>query len=109
MQGGIIRTGSFALRASLVLLAICLGLWSVTGEQAFLYIPIGAWYLWLMATNWKAAYWLLLCSIPFSVEIGLFNAGLATSLPDEPMTWMFLLLLPLLLLYRPALLPYGSL
>lgn len=90
---------------SLLLLALCVCLFSVTGIQTFLALPIAIWYLWLMGTNWKTAYWLLLFCIPFSVEIGLFNHTLSTSVPDEPMTWLFLLLLPLLLLYRPAFLP----
>jgi O-antigen ligase len=107
MEAGLIRAESIVLRLSLALSAVCAGVYAATGWWAMLCLPLAAWYLWLMARNWKLAYWLLLAAVPLSVEVGL--STLSTSLPDEPMTWLFLLLLPLLLLYKPRLLPFWAL
>jgi O-antigen ligase len=94
--------GLFTLAAGVILFAI-------TGAWLSLLAPLGICYLWILYTNWKLAYWLLLASVPVSVHVSSLLGSLSTSLPDEPMTWGFFLLLPLLLLYRPSLIPAKAL
>ena len=109
MEGNTLRAGNIFLWFSLLVLVVCTGLYAATGLETLLYIPLALCYVWIMANNWKLAWWLLLAAIPVSVHLGLFGDTLSTSLPDEPMTWLFLLLLPLLLLYKPEVLPLRAL
>ena len=99
----------FLLRAALVTLMLCVAVFAATGWTSVLYVPFAILYLWLICCNWKLAYWLLLLSIPFSMELGLLNHTLSTSVPDEPITWIFFLLLPLLLLFKPSFFPFPAL
>lgn len=62
-------------------------------------------YLLFVAQNWKAAYWLLLFSIPVSIQLGLMNNALSTSIPDEPMVWMHFVLFFILAAAYPFKLP----
>ncbi|MEI8278111.1 MAG: O-antigen ligase family protein [Bacteroidota bacterium] len=56
--------------------------------------------------DWKLAYWILLFSIPFSVEFALREDGtLSTTVPDEPMMWIFLVLFGLMWARNPNILP----
>jgi len=55
--------------------------------------------------NWKLSYWLLLFSVPASIQLFLLGTSLSTSLPDEPMMWMFLLLFAMLFAGNPKILP----
>lgn len=54
--------------------------------------------------NWKLTYWIFLFSIPASIQLYLLGTSLSTSLPDEPMMWMFLLLFVLLFAANPKIL-----
>lgn len=76
-----------------------------TGHYAFVAAPFLFLFVVLFGLNWKAAFWVLLATIPFSVDLWLMDGALATSLPDEPIMWMFLLLLPLLLARNPGIIP----
>jgi O-antigen ligase len=109
MDAAIFRAGNRFLQFSLLLLVVCAGIYAFTGYLSILCAPFAFWYAWLMGNNWKLAWWLLLAAVPLSVDVGLFGQTLSTSLPDEPMTWMFLLLLPLLLLYQPQLISLRAL
>ncbi len=90
--------------ASVVLLLSVFG-FSLTGNYVFVGAPFVFLYLLLFGLNWKSAFWVMLATIPFSVDIWLMDGALSTSLPDEPMMWMFLLLVPLLLARNPGLIP----
>ncbi len=59
-------------------------------------------YVVALFVNWKFTYWVLLFCIPLSFEYALPGGGLSVSLPDEPMMWGFLLLLPVLFAFRPG-------
>jgi O-antigen ligase len=109
MDAAIFRAGNRFLQLSLLLLLICGGIYAFSGYVGVLCLPFAFWYAWLMGNNWKLAWWLLLAFVPLSVEVGLFGHTLSTSLPDEPMTWMFLLLLPLLLLHQPEVISFRAL
>ncbi len=93
----------------LLLAGACLGISLASGSWLLMGLPPALAYLWIMFHHWKLAWWILLAVIPFSAEIILNGGKLATSLPDEPMSWLFLLLLPALLLLKPALLPLKAL
>jgi O-antigen ligase len=54
--------------------------------------------------NWKAVYWVLLFSIPVSIDVSLGDT-LSTSLPDEPLMWLFFLLFLVLMARQPNMLP----
>ena len=90
--------------------SIGLGLLSVVGYAAtasFLYfaIPFAFLYLVLMGINWKAAWMVMLFTIPFSIQIWFLGETLSTSVPDEPLMWLFLLLFAVLFFKNPKLLP----
>ncbi len=78
---------------------------SVTGNYVFALLPFLFLYLLLFGLNWKAAFWVLLATIPFSIDFWLMDGALGTSLPDEPLMWLYMLLLPLLLARNPKLIP----
>lgn len=57
------------------------------------------------AVNWKITYWIFLFTLPASIQFFLLGKSLSTSVPDEPMMWMFLLLFILLLAHNRKILP----
>jgi O-antigen ligase len=80
-------------------------LYAFTNVYLYLAIPFGLMFMVLMTINWKAAYFMLLFCIPFSIQLEFFNGTLSTSVPDEPMMWLFLLLFGVLFASRPAIMP----
>lgn len=90
--------------AGLILLG-SIAAFSITGNTVMLAIPLVFIYMLLVARNWKAAYWALLFSIPISVQFGLMNNTLSTSIPDEPMVWVHFLLFFVLAAAYPERLP----
>lgn len=86
---------------------VCTAVFSTAGSVAVLLAPVAIGFVWLMCVDWKTAYWLLLFSIPFSVDIKL--GSFSTSVPDEPVTWLFMLLLALLFAYNPRAFPRRAL
>lgn len=91
-------TGVFVLLLSMALFAF-------TGEYLFIGLPFVYLFLMLAIVNWKAAYWLFLFSIPASIQIWFFNYTLSTSVPDEPIMWVFLFVFIALWARNPQLLP----
>lgn len=86
-------------------LFICIILFSITGSFLFLGAPIAYLYFCLVGLNYKAAYWIFLCTIAPSIQIN-FNADtMSITLPDEPMMWIFLFLSTVLIARNPAILP----
>lgn len=71
----------------------------------FLLLPLALLFMVTMALNWKLAYWILLFSIPGSVQLEFMNDALSTSLPDEPIMWMFFLLFLVMWARKPDLMP----
>lgn len=76
----------------------------LTKNTLVLFFPFILSYLLLTVTNWKYAYWLLIFSIPLSIQFGL-SKTLALSLPDEPVCWLFSLVFILLIANDPRILP----
>jgi len=91
------------LAAVLVLLSV--SLYAFTNVYLFLAVPFAFLYMVLISINWKTAYWLLLFCIPFSIQLEFFNGTLSTSVPDEPMMWLMLLLFVTLFAAKPGILP----
>ncbi len=90
---------------SLVLLFVSIALFSYTGNILFITPPFAFLYIILMGTNWKTAYWILLFFIPLSVQLSFMDDTLSTSLPDEPITWLFLLLFIIMWVRQPDMIP----
>jgi O-antigen ligase len=89
----------------IVFMLISLVVFVYTGKYLVLLLPFGALMLTLFAANWKAAWWIFLFSIPVSMQISFLGDTLSTSLPDEPMMWLFLLTFIVLFASRPDILP----
>lgn len=87
------------------LLLLCVGLFAGLGNLIFLAVPFGLLYLSLMFFNWKTAFWIMLFFIPCSIQVWFLNDTLSTSLPDEPMMWLFLLMTVALLAHKPNRIP----
>lgn len=77
----------------------------MTYSYAFLLLPFAFLLAFTTILNWKLVYWLFLFSIPASIQLYLLGTSLSTSLPDEPMMWMFLLLFAMLYANNPKILP----
>jgi O-antigen ligase len=95
----------FGRIASLAVLLLSIALFAFTGEYLFAAVPFVYLFLLLAITNWKTAYWIFLFTIPLSIQIWFFNYTLSTSVPDEPIMWVFLLLFLLLWAKNPELMP----
>jgi O-antigen ligase len=89
--------GILTLLASLLLFA-------VTGQSLYLIMPGIYLYLFVVMQNWKTGYWILVFTLPFSVQLDLTNT-LSTSVPDEPLIWLYFLLFFLLIAANPSMLP----
>jgi O-antigen ligase len=84
---------------------VLVALYAATGIGPILAVPFGLLFIALMVVNWRAAWWIFLFSVPLSQQIFMLNGQLSTSLPDEPLMWLFLLTLIMMLAARPKLLP----
>lgn len=76
-----------------------------TGNYLAAIVPFGFLFMLIAAVNWKTAYWILLFSIPISIDVSFMGDTLSTSLPDEPIMWMFFLLFFVLLARQPNIIP----
>lgn len=77
--------------AGAALFLLFIALFSFTGNFIFLAVPFVLTGLAWVIFDWKSFYWFFLFSIPLSAEIKL--GSLATTVPDEPMMWLLLLVL----------------
>jgi O-antigen ligase len=64
--------------------------WAYTGRWYYLLAPFAFLFLILMLLNWKTAYWILLFTIPFSIQINFAGDTASITLPDQPIMWLFL-------------------
>jgi O-antigen ligase len=76
-----------------------------TGSYTLLAAPIIFLFLVVATLDWKLAYWMFLFSIPVSIQIFLLNDTLSTSLPDEPLMWLFLGIAILVVARNPKVIP----
>lgn len=95
----------WAHRVNLAVLFLSVALVVFTSNYLLLAIPFGFLYLQVLLLNWKMAYWILLFCIPLSIDIQLMGGSLGTSLPDEPIMWLFLLIFPMIWARSPAMFP----
>ncbi len=77
----------------------------ITAFVPLLAVPFALMFVALLFINWKAAWWLFLFSIPLSQQLELVQGSLTTTVPDEPMMWLFLLMTIALVVSRPGILP----
>jgi O-antigen ligase len=89
--------------AAFAVLFLCIAAAIWTGNYLILFVPFIFLFALLAGVNWKTAYWVMLFIIPFSFLI--YLGPLSTTLPDEPMMWMFLLLFLFMWARNPAILP----
>lgn len=89
----------------LIILGLGLSLFAVLDNPLFLAVPFGTLFAALLFFNWRSAFWIMLFCIPCSIQVWFLNDTLSTSIPDEPMMWLFLLLTLALLASRPKMLP----
>jgi len=90
---------------ALAVLVLSIVLFAFTGEYLFAAVPFIYLFVLLAIANWKTAYWILLFTIPASIQIWFFNYTLSTSVPDEPIMWVFLLAFILMWARNPKFLP----
>src|ERR1043165_1854900 len=79
--------------------------YSITAFAPLLAIPFAILYAALFFINWKAAWWIFLFTIPLSQQLDLIEGSLTTTVPDEPIMWLFLLLTIVLVAARPRSFP----
>lgn len=96
---------SIGRNISLVVLFLSIALFAYTGSYLLMTVPFIYLYILLVGVNWKTAYWVFIFSIPVSVHLEFFGRSLSTSLPDEPMMWIFLLLFLFMWARKPDLMP----
>jgi O-antigen ligase len=104
MQQSITYNKQFFWLISLLLLG-CIALYEFTGYYYVLAAPLLLEYLFITVQNWKKAYWILLFTIPFSVQFSLIDHQLSISIPDEPITWIFMLLAVIIVAERKHKIP----
>lgn len=75
-------------------------MFAYTQDPKTVVLPVGLLFALLLYVNWKAAYFLLLFTIPISIDFEL-TGSLSTSLPDEPLMWVFTGLFPFIFLQNP--------
>ena len=90
--------GAFIVLATIAVFAF-------TGQYLVLLAPVGVLVLSLIMLNWKTAWWIFLFSIPASIQISFLHDTLSTSVPDEPMMWLFLFTFIIIYAARPSILP----
>jgi O-antigen ligase len=79
--------------------------YAATAFVPLLAVPFALLFAALFFINWKAAWWIFLFTIPLSQQIDLIEGTLTTTLPDEPIMWLFLLLTIILATARPRSFP----
>jgi O-antigen ligase len=97
--------GKWGQYLSYGMLFLCLMAFAYTGNYILAALPLGFLFVLLLGINWKAAYFILLATIPVSYDLSFFNNSLSTSVPDEPMMWLFFLLFMVMMARNPKMIP----
>jgi O-antigen ligase len=92
------NAGNKIIVAGAALLLLCIALFAYTSNFIFLAIPFVLTGLIWLFFDWKSFYWFFLFCIPLSAEVKL--GSFATTVPDEPMMWLFVPMLVLVILYN---------
>ncbi|MBS1773097.1 MAG: O-antigen ligase family protein [Bacteroidetes bacterium] len=101
MQEAVLNGNKWGQVASWCVLVASIIAYAFTGNLLLIALPFAFLFVLLTAVNWKAAYWIFLFIIPFSFHIEFANGSLSTTVPDEPIMWLFLLTTGLLVAKNP--------
>jgi O-antigen ligase len=76
--------------SALTVLTGTVAAFAYSGRWYYLAAPFAFLYVVLLGLNWKTAYWILLFTIPFSIQINFAGDTMSITLPDQPIMWLFL-------------------
>ncbi|HET8572573.1 MAG TPA: O-antigen ligase family protein [Edaphocola sp.] len=79
--------------------------YTLTNQYLVLAVPFVAAVLGISILNLKSFYWFFLLTIPLSFTIYFLNGSLSTTVPDEPLAWLLLLITITLAVYNRKLFP----
>lgn len=99
VQKNTLQTGA------ILFMLVSVAVFAFTGKYIVLLLPFGALLLSLLIANWKVAWWIFLFTIPVSMQVSFMGDSLSTSLPDEPLMWLFLVTFIVMFAARPNILP----
>jgi len=91
--------------AAFSVLFLTIAVFAFTGIYYVLVAPLAFLYVSLIGLNWKAAYWIFLFTIPASTQINFAGDTASITLPDQPIMWLFMGLLAVLLARDPGIIP----
>lgn len=91
------------MRIGLAVLFIGVMAFAYTQNPKTILLPLGFVYTLLLIVNWKLAYMLFLFTIPISIDFEI-SSSLSTSLPDEPLMWVFMFMFPFIFIQDPKVL-----
>jgi len=94
---------NWLIRIGLAVLFIGVMSFAYTQDPKTILLPLGFIYTLLLLVNWKIAYMLFLFTIPISIDYQI-TGSLSTSLPDEPLMWVFMFMFPFIFLQDPKML-----
>jgi O-antigen ligase len=94
---------NWLIRIGLAVLFIGVMSFAYTQDPKTILLPLGFIYTLLLLVNWKMAYMLFLFTIPISIDFQI-TGSLSTSLPDEPLMWVFMFMFPFIFLQDPKVL-----
>lgn len=103
MNGFINISDKWLTRIGLAVLFLGVMLFAYTQNAKTILLPLGFIYILILLVNWKVAYFLFLFTIPVSIDFEI-SGSLSTSLPDEPLMWIFMFLFPFIFLQNPKVL-----
>lgn len=103
MTGTLNISENWLIRIGLAVLFIGVMSFAYTQDPKTILLPLGFLYTLLLLVNWKIAYLLFLFTIPISIDYQI-SGSLSTSLPDEPLMWVFMFMFPFIFLQDPKVL-----
>jgi len=87
------KTDRWIMTAGTLLFLAAACAFAYTQNFIFIGIPFAVILLALTVYNWKLLYWLLILVTPLSCEISFFDGVLSTTVPDEQIMWLFVIIL----------------
>jgi len=94
---------NWLIRIGLAVLFVGVMSFAYTQDPKTILLPLGFLYMLLLLVKWKIAYLLFLFTIPISIDYQI-TGSLSTSLPDEPLMWVFMFMFPFIFLQDPKVL-----
>lgn len=103
MTGTLNISENWLIRIGLAVLFVGVMSFAYTQDPKTILLPLGFLYMLLLLVKWKIAYLLFLFTIPISIDYQI-TGSLSTSLPDEPLMWVFMFMFPFIFLQDPKVL-----